>query len=158
MTRLPALGRRGEGWVLAQGVILILVAAAGWLGPAWDGPARVVGAVLGVTLSVAGATLVARGSRDLGAALTPLPHPRDEATLVESGVYARVRHPIYGGIVIASVGWGLLTASIPALAMAVVAWAFFTVKSMREEAWLVERFPGYPAYRARTRRLIPWIG
>jgi protein-S-isoprenylcysteine O-methyltransferase Ste14 len=158
MTQLPSLGARGEGWVLAQGLILVLVALAGWLGPAWGGPARVAGVVLGAILILAGATLVVRGSRDLGDALTPLPRPRAGATLVETGVYARVRHPIYGGIVIAAFGWGLLTASIPAIAMAVVAWAFFTVKSMREEAWLVERFPDYPAYRARTRRLIPWIG
>ena len=102
--------------------------------------------------------LAVRGTLDLGSSLTPLPHPRDDASLIQTGIYARVRHPIYGGIVIASFGWGLLTASIPALVMAVVAWAFFTVKSTREEAWLVERYPDYPAYRARTRRLIPWIG
>lgn len=158
MTRLPALGSRGEGWVVAQGLILVLVAVTGLFGPAWDGPARAVGVLLGAALIVTGASLVVRGSRDLGAALTPLPRPREEAMLIESGVYARVRHPIYGGIVIASVGWGLMTASIPTLLLALVTWAFFTVKSMREEAWLVERFPDYPAYRAHTRRLIPWIG
>ena len=77
---------------------------------------------------------------------------------MQTGVYARVRHPIYGGIVVAAFGWGLVTASIAALVMALVIWGFFVVKSMREEAWLVERFPDYPAYRATTRRLIPWIG
>ena len=40
---------------------------------------------------------------------------------------------------------------------AVVALVFFTLKSRREEAWLQERFDGYAAYRARTRRLIPWV-
>ncbi len=158
MTRLPTLGPRGEGWVVVQAVILVLVAVSGVLGPAWDGAARVVGVVLGAVLIGAGAILAVRGTRDLGDSLTPLPHPRDEAMLVQTGVYARVRHPIYGGLVIASVGWGLVTASIPTLVMALIAWAFFTVKSMREEAWLVERFPDYPAYRAHTRRLIPWIG
>lgn len=158
MTRLPALGSRGEGWVAAQGVLLVLTAVAGWFGPAWDGPARVVGGVLGVLLIGAGAVLAIRGSRDLGTALTPFPHPLADATLIQTGVYRQVRHPIYGGLVLASVGWGLLTASIPALVMAAIVWAFFTAKSMREEVWLVERFPEYPAYRARTRRLIPWLG
>jgi protein-S-isoprenylcysteine O-methyltransferase Ste14 len=44
------------------------------------------------------------------------------------------------------------------LAVAVVLLGFFELKSRREETWLEERFPDYPAYRARTRRLIPWIG
>ena len=158
MTRLPALGSRGQGWVAAQVVVFVLVVVAGSFGPAWDGPARVVGGVLGAILIGGGAVLAVRGTLDLGSSLTPLPHPRDDATLIQTGIYARVRHPIYGGIVIASFGWGLLTASIPALVMALITWAFFTVKSTREEAWLVERYPDYPAYRARTRRLIPWIG
>ena len=158
MTRLPALGSRGEGWVVAQGVLLVLTAATGWLGPAWDGTARIVGGLVGLALIGGGTLLATRGLHDLGTALTPFPHPLAGAALIQSGVYRRVRHPIYGGIVLASVGWGLLTASIPALIMAAVTWGFFTVKSMREEVWLVERFPDYPAYRTRTRRLFPWLG
>jgi protein-S-isoprenylcysteine O-methyltransferase Ste14 len=139
-------------------VLLVLTAAAGWLGPALDGPIRVVCAALGVALIGAGAILAIRGTLDLGTALTPFPHPLADAPLIQTGVYGWVRHPIYGGIVLASLGWALLTASIPALVMAAVVWGFFAVKSMREEAWLVERFPDYPAYRTRTRRLIPWPG
>ena len=158
MTTLPSLGPRGEGWVILQGIVLLLVFAAGWFGPAWDGVARVAGATIGVLFILGGVTLAARGTRDLSDALTPLPYPRAEASLIQTGVYAQVRHPIYGGIVLGAAGWALVTASIPALGMAVVTWVFFRVKSIREEAWLVERFPDYPAYRSRTRRLIPWIG
>ena len=158
MTRLPALGPRGEGWVVIQGVLLVVTAAAGWLGPAWDGAPRLLSSIAGVVLIAAGLWLAARGIRDLRGALTPLPYPRQGAELVETGVYALVRHPIYGGLVIAGVGWGLLTASPAAIAAAVVLLAFFELKSRREEAWLEGRFAGYAAYRARTRRLIPWIG
>ena len=158
MTRLPALGPRGEGWVLIQLVLFLLLVAAGSLGPAWSGAARSVSVVVGVAMIAAGFVMALRGVVGLRDTITPFPRPREDATLIQSGVYARVRHPIYGGIVVASFGWGLLTASIPALGLAVAIWAFFTIKSMREEAWLVERFPDYPAYRARTRRLIPWIG
>jgi protein-S-isoprenylcysteine O-methyltransferase Ste14 len=156
---MPSLGPRGEGWVAIQAILLLLVALAGWFGgPSWSGLARVAGALVGVALIVAGAVLAMRGTRDLQENLTPFPRPRDGATLVQAGVYARVRHPIYGGIVLASAGWALATASIPALVLAGVVWMYFTAKSMREEVWLVERFPDYGAYRARTRRLIPWVG
>ena len=158
MSRLPPLGSRGEGWVVIQAVLLLVVAAAGMLGPAWTGVLRAITSVLGVGGIALGLVLATRGIRDLGSALTPLPHPLPDADLVTTGVYGLVRHPIYGGLVVASVGWGLLTASPAALLAAVVLWAFFELKSRREEVWLEARFAGYAAYRARTRRLIPWVG
>jgi protein-S-isoprenylcysteine O-methyltransferase Ste14 len=159
MTRLPALGPRGEGWVIIQGVLLVLVATTGWaLGPDWPGPGRFVGIIGGALLIAGGALLVVRGIADLGTALTPLPKPGDQAELIETGAYALVRHPIYGGLILAAFGWAIVQASIIAVALAVVLAGFFRLKSAREEAWLETRFPGYPAYRARTPRFIPWIG
>ena len=158
MTRLPALGPRGEGWVAIQGLLLVITALAGLLGPAWSGPIRVATSVAGAALIAAGGVLATRGLYDLRAALTALPYPRADADLVQTGVYALVRHPIYGGIVVAAVGWGLLAASPAALLASVALFGFFQLKSRREEIWLGDRFAGYAAYRARTRRLIPWIG
>jgi protein-S-isoprenylcysteine O-methyltransferase Ste14 len=144
--------------VAIQGLLLVAIAAVGILGPAWAGGIRVATFIGGALLIAAGLVLAVRGIRDLRDALTPLPYPRADADLVETGVYARVRHPIYGGLVVAAAGWGLLTASPAALAGAVLLLGFFELKSRREEAWLEDRFAGYAAYRARTRRLIPWIG
>jgi protein-S-isoprenylcysteine O-methyltransferase Ste14 len=152
------MGPRGEGWVAIQFVVLGTIAAAGLLGPAWDGMARIATSLIGLGLLAAGLVLAVRGLRDLSDALTPLPYPRDEAELVQTGVYARVRHPIYGGLIVGAFGWGCLTASPVAVVLAVVLLGFFQLKSRREEIWLVQKFPGYPAYRERTRRLIPWIG
>ena len=159
MTLLPSLGPRGEGWVLIQGVLLVVVAAAGWsLGPDWSGPLRVAGRVVGILLVTGGIVLAFRGVVDLDGALTPLPRPRDSAELVETGAYAFVRHPIYGGLILAAFGWAIVQASIVAVALAAVLAAFLRVKSAREEAWLERRFPAYAAYRARTPRFIPWPG
>jgi protein-S-isoprenylcysteine O-methyltransferase Ste14 len=158
MNRLPTLGSRGEGWVAIQFALFGAIAATGLLGPAWEGTIRLVTSVIGGALIVAGLALAARGIFDLRAALTVLPHPRPDAELVQTGVYRLARHPIYGGLVTAAFGWGLLAASPASLVLAAVLLAFFELKSRREEVWLVERFPEYPAYRARTRRLIPWIG
>ena len=157
MTRLPSLGPRGEGWVLIQGVLLVLVAAAGWsLGPDWSGPLRLVGILVGIVLIAVGIVLAVRGAVDLRGALTPLPRPREGAALVESGAYSFVRHPIYGGLILTAFGWAFGWASVIAVALAAVLAAFLRVKSAREEAWLEQRFPDYAGYRARTRRLIPW--
>ncbi len=157
MTRLPSLGPRGEGWVMIQGILLVLVAVAGGVGPAWTGPARSVAAGAGVALMAVGGLLGARGLFDLRDALTALPHPRDDASLVDTGAYGLVRHPIYGGIVVGAAGYGLVAASPLAVASALVLLAFFRLKSAREEAWLEARYPGYAAYRARTRRMLPYL-
>lgn len=156
--RLPSLGPRGEGWVAIQFVLLGALLVAAWLEPASaDGPWTAL-SVLGLVLLVAGGTLAARGVIELRGALTPLPHPRDGADLVETGVYRLVRHPIYGGLVLGGLGLALaLQAPVTAVAGTVVLLAFFTLKSMREEAWLAERYPSYEAYRSRTRRMIPFL-
>jgi protein-S-isoprenylcysteine O-methyltransferase Ste14 len=154
---LPSLGRRGEGWVAIQFVLLGLVAAAGLAGPAWGDPARAVGTGTGTVAMIAGGILALRGLVDLRGALTPLPHPRDGAELVEIGAYRLARHPIYGGIVIGAAGHGLVTASPLAVAGAAVLLGFFRLKSAREEAWLRQRYPGYAAYAGRTRRMIPFL-
>ena len=157
MSNLPALGPRGEGWVAIQFVLLGAIGLAALAGPAWDGSARWVTTVAGFALAITGLAMAMLGLRDLGANLTPLPYPRDAARLVESGIYARVRHPIYGGIIIGGIGWGLATASPIALLLAGALFAFFVLKSRREEAWLTARFPNYPDYRRRTRALIPFL-
>lgn len=156
-SRLPTLGPRGEGWVALQGVILVTLAVAGMLGPAWDGQVRVVTTVVGGALMLAGGGLAGRGLLDLRDNLTALPHPRDGATLVDRGAFSLVRHPIYGGLILGAFGWGLVTASPAALVLAGLLLGFFDLKSRREEAWLGDRFPAYAAYRARTRRLIPFL-
>ena len=143
---------------MIQVVLLALVAAAGLLGgPVLAGAARIAAGMAGAVLLAAGGFLAVRGVVDLREALTALPHPRDGAQLVDTGAYARVRHPIYGGIILGATGYALLTASPPALLGSALLLAFFRLKSGREEQWLRERYPGYDAYAARTRRMLPGI-
>lgn len=157
-TRLPRLGQRGEGWVAIQLILLGAIGLAGLeSGGSWSGTSAAVSVLVGVVLMGGGAVLAAKGLVDLGRNLTPMPHPRDDAQLVESGVYALARHPIYGGLAAASLGSSLAATSLPALLLAGVLVAFFELKSRREEAWLHERFAGYASYMSRTKRFIPWL-
>jgi len=160
MSRLPALGPRGEGWVVIQLVIVASIAAAGLAMPGSSvGPGAGLGLLVGWGLVAAGGVLAIAGLVGLqgGDALTAVPHPREEARLVEHGAYGLVRHPIYGGLVVAAAGWAVARGSVAALAGTALLLVFFDLKRRREEAWLEARFAGYAEYRARTRRLIPWI-
>jgi protein-S-isoprenylcysteine O-methyltransferase Ste14 len=156
-TRLPSLGPHGEGWVALQSVLLILLAMSGTLAPAIEGPVRLVLAVVGGVLVIGGVALGVAGFLRQRGQFTTMPRPRAGAELLDDGPYRLVRHPMYGGIVIAGFGWALVTASPTTLLFAVVALVFFSLKSRREEAWLEAQFEGYRAYRDRTKRLIPGL-
>ena len=51
----------------------------------------------------------------------------------------------------------LASMQIAALLAAVLLGCFFDLKARREEAWLVAAYPAYAAYRARVRKLVPFI-
>ncbi len=156
MTRLPSLGPRGEGWVLLQFVLLGLVGIAGARsGGEPEGLVVWALVVTGLGMGIGGAVLVVLGLRDLGRNLTAVPHPRDGAELVETGIYRFVRHPIYGGLIAMAVAWGLMNASLLTLLMAAVLALFFDLKSRREEAWLLARYGRYAEYTQRTQRFFP---
>ena len=156
---LPRLGPRGEGWVAIQLALIVLVPLSALTGVYW--PERVAGAftVVGIVLILIGLLLLllAFARLTLARAMTVFPRPREHAALSERGVYRLVRHPIYGGLILMALGASLVEsplALIPAGLLAVVV----DIKARLEEEWLVERQPGYAAYRERTpRRFVPGL-
>jgi protein-S-isoprenylcysteine O-methyltransferase Ste14 len=106
---------------------------------------------LGAALLAAGGALAAGGLVALGRSLTPFPEPREGAELVEHGAYGLVRHPIYGGMLLAATGWSLRR-SPRALVPTALLGALWTAKARREEELLAARFPAYADYASRTRR------
>ena len=82
---------------------------------------------------------------------------KDEPELVTSGPYRLVRHPIYSGLVLATVGTALAV-SLGWLVVAAVMGVYFGYSAVMEERTLIEQFPeAYPRYRARTKLLIPFL-
>jgi protein-S-isoprenylcysteine O-methyltransferase Ste14 len=156
-SRLPDLGPRGEGWVALQAVLLVLLAAAALAGPAWGDPWLTIGRLAGALLVGAGLAAVVLGLLGLRENLTAVPRPVKDGRLVETGIYGLVRHPIYGGVILAAVGLALLAASPAALLVAAGLGVFFDLKARREEAWLAASYPAYAGYRRRVRKLIPFV-
>jgi len=68
-----------------------------------------------------------------------------------------VRHPIYFGLLLAALGISLFTLSPLRLLLTLLLGVFFDCKATREEKWLLERYPGYPAYQAKVRKLVPYL-
>ncbi len=145
---------RGGAWVAGQFLLFAALIMLSLRYPG-TGPAawRWAGALV---LVVAVGTAVA-GAKALGRNLTPFPKPADHAKLVQHGIYASIRHPLYTAVILAGFGWALAWLSWPALLAASALLPFFHAKSCREEAFLRRKFPGYREYETRTRRFIPWL-
>lgn len=153
--RLPSLGPRGEGWLIGQIVFIVAIASAP--GDAWAEPAPTIGRWSGALLLLGGLAVAARAIFDLGPNLTPFPRPRQAGVLVEHGIYRVVRHPVYAGLVLITVGWSLIHASLTGLVLSAVFAGFLDLKARREEELLAAAFQGYEAYRRRTKRFVPGL-
>jgi protein-S-isoprenylcysteine O-methyltransferase Ste14 len=78
--------------------------------------------------------------------------------LITTGPYRYLRHPIYSAMMLMVLGTALFTGRVVLL----VAWAVlclvFWYRSRLEEALLTAHFPDeYPAYKQRTKALIPFL-
>jgi protein-S-isoprenylcysteine O-methyltransferase Ste14 len=79
-------------------------------------------------------------------------------TIVRTGPYGIVRHPIYTGLVVAITGTLLTGITLAALAGVVLITIGFIIKLRQEEQLLTDHFgAAYDAYRAEVRGLIPYI-
>jgi protein-S-isoprenylcysteine O-methyltransferase Ste14 len=77
--------------------------------------------------------------------------------LVTSGPYAYVRHPIYTGIMLAMIG-SALAVSVLWMILFLFYFAYFIFSARTEENMMIAQFPDtYPAYRRRTKMLIPFV-
>ncbi|MBZ0298695.1 MAG: isoprenylcysteine carboxylmethyltransferase family protein [Anaerolineae bacterium] len=83
------------------------------------------------------------------------PEPNTRNQLVQTGIYAFVRHPIYTGVIAVGLGTALVHGHPVALLIAIIICAFFTYKSTFEERLLMQAYPDYAAYRTRAGRFFP---
>jgi protein-S-isoprenylcysteine O-methyltransferase Ste14 len=154
-------GQRGEYWVLAQFVLLAVFALVPVYPPAVRDltPLIVQYGLRGVASAIAllALVLLAKGLIDLGPSLTPLPYPRDDGELVQTGVYGLVRHSLYSGLILGTLALSLWWLSLSHLAVSLALLAVLNAKASQEEVWLQARYPDYGDYRQRVKKLIPWV-
>jgi protein-S-isoprenylcysteine O-methyltransferase Ste14 len=149
----------GIGFVVVQAILLGLL----FFGPARLNAGEACGmqnAVfqwLGYAVFIVGSGIAIMAAFHLGKNLTPLPRPKENAELIQGGLYRFVRHPIYFGVIVLSLGWGLIQQSTLVWLYVLTIIIFFDIKSRKEEEWLQVKFTAYAGYKKRVRKLFPWI-
>ena len=141
------LGERGEPYVIAQFSLFLFIAI---------GTIPVIGeplvSIIGPALIVGGLYLVYRSAADLGDNLSPWPVPADpqsgRGSLINHGIYAYIRHPMYAGALCGMAGLSLVTDSVTRLLLTVALFFVLEAKSGYEETKLVETYgEEYTAYQ-----------
>jgi protein-S-isoprenylcysteine O-methyltransferase Ste14 len=120
----------------------------------------------GPVVSSAGAILVAAGSwlqyrafLDNAFAAVVVRHQAERnQTVVDTGVYSAVRHPMYAGGILLMVGTPLWLESYAGALMATVPTVTLVLRVLFEEQFLRRELKGYDAYAHRVHnRLIPYL-
>lgn len=92
--------------------------------------------------------------RSLGRNLSVIAQARD---VVDRGPYRWVRHPLYAGEIVSSLGLAIGAGWGAAAGLWLMLCALQGYRALREEQVLLRALPGYRSYRARTAALLPGI-
>jgi protein-S-isoprenylcysteine O-methyltransferase Ste14 len=90
----------------------------------------------------------------LGRNVSVLAQARD---MVDRGPYRWVRHPLYTGEIVSSLGIAIGANSLVAVAVWLVLCGLQVYRALREEQVLLQALPGYRDYRSRTAALLPGL-
>ena len=114
---------------------------------------------LGLALLIAGWWIAYLGLRENAFAAPVVKHQEErQQTVIDAGVYSIVRHPLYAGSVLLTVGIPLWLESYPAALLASVPIATIALRTLFEERFLRRELKGYDAYTQRVRyRLVPFL-
>ena len=92
------------------------------------------------------------GRRSFHASATPT-----DGELVTNGPYRFIRHPIYASVCLFAWASSLGHLSFFSVAMALLLSVGAGMRVRAEESLLLERYPEYANYAARTKRFVPFI-
>jgi len=118
------------------------------------GPLRIAG----LLVLVAGAAIRSWAMLQLGRQFSLHVALQEQHRLRTTGLYSRIRHPSYLGLLLLMLGLALVFESQLGVWVAVVAGFMIRGRMEREEKFLIEQFGDeYRGYVKRTRRLIPRV-
>jgi protein-S-isoprenylcysteine O-methyltransferase Ste14 len=113
----------------------------------------------GVLCLVVGLWLFHRSHADLGTNWSITLEVRERHQLVTTGLYRRIRHPMYLALFLHSLGLALAVPNwVAGPSYGVAFGVLFALRVGAEERMMMEEFgKDYEAYRTRTKRLVPGV-
>ncbi len=82
----------------------------------------------------------------------------DTTTIVATGIYKYIRHPLYACLILLTLGAGLKNTDLLSLVLVLVAALFYYLTAKVEEEEMIAKFKdGYREYIQKTKMFIPFI-
>lgn len=151
MKRLKAKDILFVGLQLLLFILFFLVPfKQGWHLPSWIKVSFLAVAITGLLIAALAVLQLRRN-------LSPFPSPILQGTLVQTGLYKNIRHPVYSGILLFFFGYAIWEENLFRLFIALLLLLLFYFKSAYEEKLLAEKFPEYKDYQKRTCRFFPFL-
>jgi protein-S-isoprenylcysteine O-methyltransferase Ste14 len=142
----------GYGTLMA---LMLIVAPLEWV--LRPGSLSVGRMALGAGAAAAGLAVATLSYKALGKNFRVFAAPKKNGKLITSGVYSKVRHPMYTGAILMMGGWVLLFGSLWCAPLWLAFSILYLVKSVKEERILAGHYPEYEEYRKRTWKFLPYI-
>jgi protein-S-isoprenylcysteine O-methyltransferase Ste14 len=120
-------------------------------------PAAAWPSALGAILVAAGLGFSVWARRHLGRNWSAHVVVKEGHSLIRTGPYRRLRHPIYSGILLAFLGMAAAIGELRGFLAFVPALVSFAQKSRVEEARMREIFAEYEQYQRESAALIPFV-
>ncbi len=119
----------------------------------------VVVSSLGLVLFIAGWLIISLTYKENTFAIVVVRHQEERGqTVIDTGVYSIVRHPMYAGAVLLLIGMPLWLESYAGALVAAIPIGIMVVRILVEERLLTRELKGYEEYTQKVRcRLIPLL-
>jgi protein-S-isoprenylcysteine O-methyltransferase Ste14 len=130
---------------------------SGWRAWSFVPKSDVVGAT-GILIVLLGISFAIWARLQLGGNWSSAVSVKQGHTLIRSGPYTIVRHPIYTGLLLAMLGTAIIVGEVRGLLGLGVLFLSFWLKSRIEERFMLEQFgPDYRRYQQQVKALIPHV-
>jgi len=110
---------------------------------------------IGISLSVIAITLFISSKISLGKNYSPCYDQRAPKTVITSGLYKYIRHPIYSANILLLIGVLLISGSYLMLINILILSFYYIISAYREEKYLINKFSYYNTYSKKTGMFIP---
>tara|TARA_S200000501_G_scaffold322859_1_gene319102 strand:- start:54 stop:527 length:474 start_codon:yes stop_codon:yes gene_type:complete len=106
---------------------------------------------LGFIIIIMASIIMFLAIKDLGTNLSPFPKPIASGTLVTSGIYRFIRHPMYYSLILISLGIFIINLSFYYLCLTVSLTLVIKFKIILEEKYLNSKFKNYLFYKDKVK-------
>ncbi len=113
-------------------------------------------ALVGTLLLIASLFIFMKSKRDLAQAFYPYPEPKTGAPFITSGIYSRVRHPMYLAFLVGSLGLVLIKQSVLLIVSTILLTLILNIKYRFEDRLLSARWNEAADYQKSVPALFPF--